>query len=39
MSALGRAPHKVGIDTAQMPPAADARAWVFAGGVMSEAAP
>jgi hypothetical protein len=39
MSALGEGPHEVGIDTARMPPAADACVWVFAGGVMSEAAP
>ena len=36
MSALGEGPRKVGIDTARMPPAADS--WVFAGGVMMEAA-
>ena len=36
MSALGEGLHEVGIDTARMPPAADS--WVFAGGVMMEAA-
>ena len=37
MSALGEGPHKVGIDTARMAPAADA--WVFAEGMTTEAAP
>ena len=37
MSALGEGPRKVGIDTARMPPAADT--WVYADGVMMEAAP
>lgn len=37
MSALGEGPHKVGIDTARMPPAADT--WVLAEGVMTEVAP
>ena len=36
MSALGEGPHEVGIDTAQMPPAADT--WVFAEGVMTKEA-
>ena len=37
MSALDEGPHEVGIDTARVPPAADT--WVFAKGVMMEAAP
>ena len=37
MSALGEDPHEVGIDTERMLPAADT--WVFADGVMTEAAP
>lgn len=36
MSALGEGPHKVGIDTARMAPAADT--WVSAEYVMTEAA-
>ena len=36
MSALGEGPRKAGIDTARKPPAADT--WVFAEGVMTEAA-
>ncbi len=35
MSALGEGPHKVGIATARMPPAANTR--VLAAGVMTEA--
>jgi len=37
MSALGEGPHEVGIDIARVPP--DANTWVFAEGVMMEAAP
>ncbi len=37
MSALGEGPHKVGSDTARMPPAADTP--VFVQGVIAEAAP
>ena len=37
MSALGEGPHEVGIDKARLPP--DADTWVFAKGVMREAAP
>ena len=33
MSALGEGPHKVGIDTARVRPAADT--WVLAGSVMT----
>lgn len=36
MSALGEGPHKVGIDTPRMPPAADT--WVLTDSVMTEAA-
>ena len=36
MSALGEGPHEVRIDTTRRPPAADT--WVFAGGVIMEAA-